>query len=48
MTDITWGEPIEVNGVRPDWLGRGDQVLFENTENDWLGVGWPRSRTIAA
>lgn len=26
MTDIVWGDPIEVNGVRPDWLRDGDKV----------------------
>jgi len=30
MTDITWGDPIEVNGVRPAWLGDEDKVQWES------------------
>lgn len=37
MSDVVWGEPIEVNGVKPDWLAIGDEGMFENTPNDWLG-----------
>lgn len=38
MSDIVWGDPIEVNGVRPDWLKDGDRV-------DWC---WKQDRWEAA
>lgn len=30
---IEWGDPIEVNGERPDWLAGDDQVWFFNSAN---------------
>ena len=35
MSDIVWGEPIEVNGVRPEWL-RDDDKLSIVWDNDGL------------
>ena len=29
MSDIVWGEPIEVNGVRPEWLRDDDIVQYD-------------------
>lgn len=33
---IKWGDPIECNGVRPDWLRDDDTIRFENTPDTWL------------
>jgi len=33
---IKWGDPIECNGVRPEWLRDGEEIQFENTSDDWL------------
>lgn len=35
MTDIVWGRAIEVNGVRPAWLGEA-HGKFQNTPGEWL------------
>lgn len=42
MTDIIWGDPIEVNGVRPEWLADDVRHLFLDAENKWYGnlVDW--------
>lgn len=34
MSDIVWGEPIEVNGVRPEWLC-GRQIVDLRTLMGW-------------
>lgn len=34
MSDIVWGEPIEVNGVRPAWLC-GRQIVDLRTASGW-------------
>lgn len=40
MSDIEWGAPIEVNGVRPGWLRRSDAVARGiKTGAGWVGVG---------
>lgn len=38
MSDIEWGDPIEVNGVRPDWL-RADDVCDVKTVSGWFSSG---------
>jgi len=40
MTDITWGDPIEVNGVRPAWIKGDDQLQWLSSQsNPWLPIG---------
>lgn len=40
---IKWGDPIECNGVRPDWLRDGEPAEIENSPGEWLewkGCSW--------
>jgi len=41
MTDVTWGDPIEVNGKRPEWfdLPRGPLGYKRAHEKTWFGPG---------
>jgi hypothetical protein len=35
---IKWGDPIECNGVRPDWLRDDEQrIAFQDHHGDWYG-----------
>lgn len=35
---IKWGDPIECNGVRPDWLRDDEQqIAFQDHYGDWYG-----------
>lgn len=33
---IKWGDPIECNGVRPDWLRDDEPAEIENSPREWL------------
>lgn len=33
---IKWGDPIECNGVRPDWLRDDEPAEVENSPREWL------------
>lgn len=52
MSDIEWGEPIEVNGVKPYWLGDEDIAQgfstggFSYAPAETVGWHWPKIRTI--
>ena len=36
MTDIVWGDPIAVNGVRPDWLKYGGPIQWrDERDKEW-------------
>jgi len=37
MSDIIWGDPIEVNGKRPEWPEDGDQIKVGNWLANWRG-----------
>lgn len=42
---IKWGDPIECNGVRPDWLREDEPAEIENAPGEWLewsGCVWHR------
>lgn len=32
-----WGDLIETNGERPDWLRDGEQIACLNRADDWVG-----------
>ena len=35
---IKWGDPIECNGVRPDWLRDDEQrIAFQDVDSEWYG-----------
>ena len=37
MSDIAWGEPIEVNGVRPEWLENNIYLGYKRDGLGWFG-----------
>jgi hypothetical protein len=37
MTDIFWGEPIAVDGKRPDWLNDDGRTVDASFRGKWIG-----------
>lgn len=50
MTDIVWGEPIEVSGVRPEWLEGQFSYRAASGVTRWYGpvVGYSGWNTVGA
>lgn len=41
MTDIKWGEPIAVDGNRPEWLHDGELMQYQTSDRTkWFDMKW--------